>query len=179
MKYRKPFRMTTTLSGGVLMKFLIKLRSGKLLSTFMSFIKSYTFPPHLFKASHHRNNKQETLWKYPRLSNPFQKWMALINTTYLTDNDDDDVFAAGNPAMAKMEASKVVEMMDSNKTVKCKKGQFLTSSKSLPVTRTASPARSRGAGNETLGKLGVEERDCSLRAAIAHCKRSFGEGIGR
>lgn len=161
------------------MKFLIKLRSGKLLSTFMSFIKSYTFRPHLFKASHHRNNQDQKLWKYPRLSNPFQKWMAQMNTTYLTDNADDDMVAAGNRVMAKTEASKVVEMMGSNKTVKRKKDRLLTSSKSSPATRTTSPARSRGAGNDMLGKLGAEERDCSVRAAIAHCKRSFGEGIGR
>ncbi|KAJ8647846.1 hypothetical protein MRB53_000869 [Persea americana] len=142
---RKPSKIVTAFSNGV-MKFFIKLRSGNILSTFMSLIKSY----HSF--SHHSSNGSQTIRIYGRLPNMFHRWWLQINNINVTRRKNNSSSSINN---------NVDE--DENLSIKFKELEV----KSSPRSINSSPAR-RGFLNE---RMSSAEREHSVRAAIDHCKK--------
>ncbi|KAG9443315.1 hypothetical protein H6P81_014655 [Aristolochia fimbriata] len=200
-----PYKMTAALNGGGgtgTMKFLIKFRSGKFFSGLMSLLKlpnyNVLLPRQIFRAGRRRrrsggrlNHQDETFRKQcpGRSSNPFQKWFALINATYQVDDDiapydEDDSSRSweGEKTMIGRTTTAPPAGLEHYGKKFCGNRKLLGSSSSTNTSTACKGICSSMGGEGFRGKLGisgVDERECSVGAAIAHCKSSFAGGRGR
>lgn len=123
------------------MKFFVKLRSGNILSTFMSLIKSY----HSF--SHRSTNENQTIKIYGRLINLFHRWWPQVNNIYVKrSNNNNNKSSNGVNLSIEFEELKVQSSS--------------SSINSSPIQRDFLNER-----------MSSDERENSVRAAIDHCKK--------
>ncbi|XP_077236974.1 uncharacterized protein LOC143878584 [Tasmannia lanceolata] len=177
---RKPSKLVTTINGGA-MRLLIKFRSGKIFSTFISLVKSYhSFPYHSTRRNKSRD--PESIWTYQRLTKPLQRWLTqsfnIINRSISSNNYNNNNKQEEKEESSIIEVkSRVIEIEDHNSRdlddvnlcIDCKDVKIKSSS--------SSTKRSEYHSGVLRGNMSFVERENSIRAAIAHCKRSVGDAV--
>lgn len=160
---RKASKVTTAINGSIT-KILIKFRSIKIRPMLTSFVKSRQVKGNKVKSQ----EMSSTIWSHRKLIKP------LDNRTVGEGRGDCRRKKTKSSAAMdiNMEAIRGVLEAISSMSIGGRSKQTKTKTKSCPGSIKCSPINERGvADRESRGYT----RENSVQAAIAHCKRSFGQ----